>query len=64
MNLELDYNSFKTDINLTQYCASIGYEIVKNKTTKTSIAMKFGNDKVINSSVNLILTHSTPSPQP
>ena len=47
MSYNIDYNSFKTDINLTQYCASIGYQIDNNKSTKTSIAMKSGNDKVI-----------------
>lgn len=47
MTYDIDYNSFKTDINLTQYCASIGYEIVKSKSTKSSIVMKSGNDKVI-----------------
>lgn len=47
MTQTLDYNIFKTDINLTQYCASIGYEIVKSKSTKSSIVMKSGDDKVI-----------------
>lgn len=47
MYQELDYSRFKTDTNLSQYCASLGYQIIKNKTTKTSIAMKLGDDKII-----------------
>ena len=48
MNLErYDFNTFKRNVNLSAFAASYGYEVDKKKTTKTSIAMKSGNDKVI-----------------
>ncbi|MFH1159255.1 MAG: DUF3991 and TOPRIM domain-containing protein [Pseudomonadota bacterium] len=43
-----DYASFKQTINLTQYAATMGYELDKKKSTKSSVAMRHGNgDKVI-----------------
>jgi len=43
-----DYASFKQSINLTQYAASMGYELDRKKSTKSSVAMRHGNgDKVI-----------------
>lgn len=46
--MKLDYAVFKQSINLTQYAASMGYELDKKKSTKSSVAMRNGNgDKVI-----------------
>ncbi len=42
-----DYPRFKQDINLTQYAAHMGYEIDRKKSTRSSIAMRNGADKVI-----------------
>lgn len=43
-----NFSSFKQDINLTQYAASMGYALDKKKTTKSSIVMRRGKgDKVI-----------------
>ncbi len=43
-----NFSSFKQDINLTQYAASMGYALDKKKSTKSSIVMRHGNgDKVI-----------------
>ena len=42
-----DFSLFKTSINLSEYAASFGYEIDRTKSTKSSIAMKGANDKVI-----------------
>jgi hypothetical protein len=44
---QLDYSKFKTDINLTQYAAYLGYEIDRKKSTRSSIAMRKDSDKVI-----------------
>ncbi len=44
---QLDYSKFKTDINLTQYAAHLGYEIDRKKSTRSSIAMRKDSDKVI-----------------
>ena len=45
--MKLDYASFKQGINLTQYAASMGYELDRKKSTKSSVAMRRGGDKVI-----------------
>ena len=43
-----DFTSFKQNINLTQYAASVGYTIDRKKSTKSSVVMRHGNgDKVI-----------------
>ncbi len=42
-----DWLRFKTEINLTQYAAFMGYEIVKKGTTRASIKMRRGDDIVI-----------------
>ncbi|MFY0689067.1 MAG: DUF3991 and TOPRIM domain-containing protein [Cyclobacteriaceae bacterium] len=48
-----DFSSFKQEINLSQYAASIGYKIDKKKSTRNSIAMRLdGSDKVIISKRN------------
>ena len=47
MYQSLDYARFKTDINLTQYAAHIGYEIDDKKSTQSSIAMRKDSDKII-----------------
>jgi len=47
MYQQLDYSRFKTDINLTQYAAHLGYEIDRKKTTRSSIAMRKDADKII-----------------
>ena len=47
MYQSLDYSRFKTDINLTQYAAHIGYEIDDKKSTQSSIAMRKDSDKII-----------------
>ena len=55
MNLaRYDFNTFKRNINLPAFAVTYGYEVDKKKTTKTSIAMKSGNDKVIISKKNSI----------
>lgn len=38
---------FKTEINLSQYAASLGYEIDRRKTTRASIVMWRGADKIV-----------------
>lgn len=46
--MKLDYASFKQSINLTQYAATMGYEIDRKKSTKSSVVMRHNNgDKVI-----------------
>ena len=47
-----DFNQFKRDINLPAFAATYNYKVDEKKTTKTSIAMKSGNDKVIISKKN------------
>lgn len=42
-----DWIRFKTEINLSEYAAFIGYEIVKKDTTRSSIKMRRGSDIVI-----------------
>ena len=46
-NVTYDFTEFKRDINLPTFTAMYGYEVDRKKTTKTSIAMKSGNDKII-----------------
>lgn len=46
--MKYDFAAYKQDINLTQYAASLGYEIDRKKSTRSSIAMRHTNgDKVI-----------------
>lgn len=48
MRRKLDFSRFKKAINLTQYAASVGYVIDRQKSTKSSIAMRHASgDKVI-----------------
>jgi len=47
MKQELDFHRFKSEINLTQYAAHLGYEIDRRKSTRSSVAMKGGADKII-----------------
>lgn len=43
-----DFSRYKSDINLSHYAASLGYELDPRKTTKSSLVMKHPNgDKVI-----------------
>ena len=42
-----DWIRFKTEINLSEYAAFLGYEIVKKDTTRSSIKMRNGSDIVI-----------------
>ena len=42
-----DWIRFKTEINLSEYAAFLGYEIVKKDTTRSSIKMRKGSDIVI-----------------
>lgn len=42
---ELD--RFKTDINLTEYAASQGYELVRAESSRNSVVMASGGDKVV-----------------
>lgn len=44
---QLDYSRFKSEINLTQYAAHLGYEIDRKKSTRSSIAMRKDGDKII-----------------
>ncbi len=53
MTSNLEFPRFKQEINLTQYAASLGYEIDRRKSTRQSIAMRKGNeDKIIISRQN------------
>ena len=53
MTSNLEFPRFKQEINLTQYAASLGYEIDHRKSTRQSIAMRKGNeDKIIISRQN------------
>ena len=45
--LKYDFARFKSEINLTQYAAAMGYEIDRKKTTRSSVAMRSGADKII-----------------
>ena len=45
MNEELE--RFKTEINLAEYAASLGYRIDRAESSRNSIVMRCGNDKVI-----------------
>lgn len=47
MTQQFDFSRFKTEINLTQYAAHLGYEIDRKKSTRSSIAMRSGADKII-----------------
>ncbi|MDH5723725.1 MAG: DUF3991 and toprim domain-containing protein, partial [Alphaproteobacteria bacterium] len=47
MTQQLDFSRFKSEINLTQYAAHLGYEIDRRKSTRSSIAMRCGADKII-----------------
>lgn len=47
MSQQLDFSCFKAEINLTQYAAHLGYEIDRKKSTRSSIAMRNGGDKII-----------------
>ena len=47
MTQQLDFSRFKSEINLTQYAAHLGYEIDRKKSTRSSVAMKGGADKII-----------------
>ncbi|PJB71324.1 MAG: hypothetical protein CO093_05530 [Alphaproteobacteria bacterium CG_4_9_14_3_um_filter_47_13] len=47
MKHQLEFARFKSEINLTQYAAHLGYEIDRKKSTRSSIAMRNGTDKII-----------------
>ncbi|MFP4465345.1 MAG: toprim domain-containing protein [Alphaproteobacteria bacterium] len=47
MTQQLEFSRFKSEINLTQYAAHLGYEIDRKKSTRSSVAMKGGADKII-----------------
>lgn len=47
MTQQLEFSRFKSEINLTQYAAHLGYEIDRKKSTRSSIAMRNGADKII-----------------
>ncbi len=47
MNYTYSFADFRQQINLTQYAAHLGYEIDKKKSTRSSIAMRSGADKII-----------------
>jgi len=47
MKQQYDFSRFKAEINLTQYAAHLGYEIDRRKSTRSSVAMKGGADKII-----------------
>lgn len=42
-----ELNRFKTDINLVDYASSQGYEISKTESSKSSVVMKNGDDKIV-----------------
>lgn len=46
-NNDQEIDRFKTNINLSEYAASIGYLVDPNRTTKNSISMKSGSDRII-----------------
>ena len=47
MTHKFNFSRFKSETNLTQYAAHLGYEIDKKKSTRSSISMRNGADKVI-----------------
>jgi hypothetical protein len=47
MTQQLDFSKLKSEINLTQYAAHLGYKIDPKKSTRNSVAMKGGADKII-----------------
>lgn len=42
-----DLSTFKRQINLADFSTTFGYELDRKKSTKTSIVMKSGNDKIV-----------------
>ncbi len=42
-----DWQRFKIDINLAEYAAHMGYELVKKDSTRSSIKMRLGSDIII-----------------
>ena len=46
-NSNLELNNFKEKINLSEFAASYGYVKDKNKSTKSSVFMKNGTDKIV-----------------
>ena len=42
-----DLSTFKRQINLAEFSTTFGYQLDRRKSTKASIAMKSGNDKII-----------------
>ena len=47
MNNNYELSTFKRQINLAEFSTTFGYELDRRKSTKASIAMKSGNDKII-----------------
>jgi len=45
--MKIDFNEYKQNINLAEFAASYGYQIDRKKSTKASLAMKTGNNKII-----------------
>lgn len=60
MTHKYDFSRFKSDINLTQYAAHLGYEVDKKKSTRSSIAMRNGGDKIIISKRGSVWVYFSP----
>lgn len=60
MTQKYDFARFKSEINLTQYAAAIGYEIDRKNSTKASVKMKNGCDTVIISKRNAVWVYFSP----
>jgi uncharacterized protein YhdP len=43
----IDFSNFKRQINLADFSTTFGYSLDRKKSTRTSIAMKSSNDKII-----------------
>ena len=60
MTQKYDFARFKSEINLTQYAAAMGYEIDRKNSTKASVKMKNGCDTVIISKRNAVWVYFSP----
>lgn len=47
MRRDDEITRFKTDINLVEYAEAQGYEIDRNESSRSSVVMRQGNDKII-----------------
>jgi hypothetical protein len=47
MNMDLELDNFKKNINLVEYATNYGFEVIQNKTSENSIFMRKDDEKII-----------------